>query len=155
MCIRDSVWAMRDSVIDCKADLEEADPNNEPMASRGNYQQSGFPQNRDRDTPYNAISANAYHSALEAAAEAALNSLIFGQNDSATLLTENYLTYLHHFRTETSRQRIDIARDTIISLINATPGVDFGLQVFNFNRSKGNDDHGLSLIHISEPTRPY
>jgi hypothetical protein len=28
-----NVWAMRDSVIDCKADLEAADPNNAPMAS--------------------------------------------------------------------------------------------------------------------------
>ena len=143
---QNKVWAMRNSVIDCKADLQAVNPNNAPMASRDNYQQSGFPQNRERDTPYNAISANADHSALEAAAEAALNSRIFGQNDSATLLTENYLTYLHHFRTETSRQRIDIARDTIISLINATPGVDFGLQVFNFNRSQGNDDHGGRII---------
>jgi type IV pilus assembly protein PilY1 len=141
-----NVWAMRDSVIDCKADLEAADPNNAPMASRGNYQQSGFPQNREKDAPFYAISASADQSALEAAAQAALNSRVFGQNDSATLLTENYLTYLHYFRNETSRQRIDIARDTIISLINATPGVDFGLQVFNFNRSQGNDDHGGRII---------
>lgn len=141
-----NVWAMRDSVIDCKADLEAADPNNAPMASRGNYQQSGFPQNQEKDAPFYAISASADQSALEAAAQAALNSRVFGQNDSATLLTENYLTYLHHFRNETRRQRIDIARDTIISLINATPGVDFGLQVFNFNGSRGNDDHGGRII---------
>ena len=143
---QNKVWAMRNSVIDCKADLEAANPNNAPMASRANYQQSGFPRNRERDAPYNAISTGADQSALEAAAEVALNSRIFGQNDSATLLTENYLTYLHHFRTETQRQRIEIARDTIISLINATPGVDFGLEVFNFNGSEGNDDHGGRII---------
>jgi type IV pilus assembly protein PilY1 len=138
--------AMRRSVIDCKADLEAADPNNAPMASNNKYRQSGFPQNQENDAPFNVISAGADQSALEAAAEAALNSRIFGQNDSATLLTENYLTYLHHFRTETSRQRIDIARDTIISLINATPGVDFGLQVFNFNSSWRDDDDGGRII---------
>ena len=140
------VWAMRASVIDCKADLEAADPNNAPMASNTAFRQSGFPQNQQEDAPFNEISAGADQSALEAAADVALNSSIFNQNDSATLLTENYLTYLHHYRDETRRQRIDIARDTIISLINATPGVDFGLQVFNYNRSQENDDDGGRVI---------
>jgi type IV pilus assembly protein PilY1 len=140
------VEELRDSVVDCKADLEAVDPNNAPMASTIIFRQSGFPQNQEKDAPFDEISAGADQSALEAAAEVALNSRIFRQNDSATLLTENYLTYLHHYRNETRRQRIDIARDTIISLINATPGVDFGLEVFNFNSSQGNDDHGGRII---------
>lgn len=140
------VEELRDSVVDCKADLEAVDPNNAPMASTIIFRQSGFPQNQEKDAPFDEISAGADQSALEAAAEVALNSRIFRQNDSATLLTENYLTYLHHYRNETRRQRIDIARDTIISLINATPGVDFGLQVFNFNSSQGNDDDGGRII---------
>ena len=147
---------LRASVVECAADLDTANATNAPEASSSDFRGSGFPQDGNRRQPFDGTAVGASQSAREAAAANAYANTRFGQGDAVTLFTENYLTYLKYFQQTTQRQRIAIARDTITSLINATPGVDFGLQVFNRNwNTPGryrNDDGGRITAGIQEMT---
>ena len=149
---------MRTSVIDCAADLDGSVANNAPNASNPLFRGSGFPQNGDADEPFDDVSASANQVEREAAASASYEETDFGQGDATTIFTENYLTYLRYFQEEIQRQRIAIARDTITSLVNTTPGVDFGLGVFNRNTNSqlavGDDDGGRIVAGIREMTDP-
>ena len=147
---------MRASVFDCAADLNAADPVNAPAASNADFRGSGFPQNGDADMPFDGSSPGESQAEREAAAAAASQATGFGDGDAVTIFTENYLTYLRDFQEPTQRQRIAIARDTITSLINTTPGVDFGLMVFNRNNNGGaavgSDDGGRIVSGVRQMT---
>ena len=149
---------MRASVFDCAADLDAADPTNAPAASNSDFRGTGFPQNGDADEPFDGVTPGASQADREAAAAASYDATGFGQGDAATIFTENYLTYLRDFQEPIQRQRIAIARDTITSLINTTPGVDFGLMVFNYNynsgSSIGSDDGGRIVSGVRKMTDP-
>ena len=147
---------MRASVFDCAADLDAADPTNAPAASNSDFRGTGFPQNGDADEPFDGVSLGASQAERDAAAAESYDETGFGQGDAATIFTENYLTYLRDFQEPIQRQRIAIARDTITSLINTTPGVDFGLMVFNYNynsgSSIGSDDGGRIVSGVRQMT---
>jgi type IV pilus assembly protein PilY1 len=149
---------MRASVFDCAADLDAADPTNAPSASDSNFRGTGFPQNGDADEPFDGVTPGVSQADREAAAAVSGDATRFGQGDAATIFTENYLTYLRDFQEPIQRQRIAIARDTITSLINTTPGVDFGLMVFNYNynsgSSIGSDDGGRIVSGVRQMTDP-
>ena len=147
---------MRASVFDCAADLNAIDPTNAPAASNSDFRGTGFPQNEDADGPFDGVSLGASQAERDAAAAVSYDETGFGQGDAATIFTENYLTYLLDFQEPIQRQRIAIARDTITSLINTTPGVDFGLMVFNFNNNSGSsigsDDGGRIVSGVRQMT---
>jgi type IV pilus assembly protein PilY1 len=149
---------MRASVFDCAADLDAADPMNASAASNSDFRGAGFPQNGDADEPFDGVTPGASQADRETAAAISYDATDFGQRDAATIFTENYLTYLRDFQEPMQRQRIAIARDTITSLINTTPGVDFGLMVFNRNNndgsSIGSDDGGRIVSGVREMTDP-
>ena len=149
---------MRASVFDCAADLDAADPTNAPAASNSDFRGTGFPQNGDADEPFDGVSLGASQAERDAAAAVSYDETGFGRGDAATIFTENYLTYLRDFQEPIQRQRIAIARDTITSLINTTPGVDFGLMVFNYNynsgSSIGSDDGGRIVSGVRQMTDP-
>ena len=149
---------MRASVFDCAADLDATDPTNAPAASNSDFRGTGFPQNGDAGEPFDGVSLGASQAERDAAAAVSYDETGFGAGDAATIFTENYLTYLRDFQEPIQRQRIAIARDTITSLINTTPGVDFGLMVFNYNynsgSSIGSDDGGRIVSGVRQMTDP-
>jgi type IV pilus assembly protein PilY1 len=74
-----------------------------------------------------------------------------------TLYSANYLRWYHgdvsnaKIGTET-RPRIEVAQESVTNLINSSPNVDFGLQVFNRNNS-GSTRHGGRIVSaIAEAT---
>ena len=147
---------MRASVFYCAADLDAADPTNAPAASNSDFRGTGFPQNGDADEPFDGATPGASQADREAAAAESYDATGFGSSDAATIFTENYLTYLRDFQEPIQRQRIAIARDTVTSLINTTPGVDFGLMVFNYNDNSGSsiggDDGGRIVSGVRQMT---
>lgn len=69
-----------------------------------------------------------------------------------TLFTANYLRWQQNDNIALiDRERIDVAKESVISLINSTPGVDFGMMVFN--RNVDSDHSGGRIVHdIQEAT---
>lgn len=69
-----------------------------------------------------------------------------------TLYSQNYLRWYHGAAT-IKKARLDIAKETIVSLVNSAPGVDFGLEIFNINAySEGDRDGGRIVSAIQEMT---
>ena len=66
-----------------------------------------------------------------------------------TLYTANYINYYHattaDVGTET-KTRLEIAKETIDELLTATPGVDFGMLLFNLNAFKEGDRDGGRIV---------
>lgn len=51
-----------------------------------------------------------------------------------TLYSDNYLRWYHNPNIPTeSKPRMEIAQESVANLINASPNVDFGLQIFNYD----------------------
>lgn len=72
-----------------------------------------------------------------------------------TLYTDNYLRW-HHNATATNvlKSRLDIAKESIVNVINAAPAIDFGLQIFNYDKGDGSSDAngGRIVAGIKEMT---
>lgn len=73
-----------------------------------------------------------------------------------TLFTANYINYYHATESEVgteSKTRLEVAKETINELLTATPGVDFGMMLFNLNApSEGNRDGGRIVSGIKKMT---
>lgn len=71
-----------------------------------------------------------------------------------TLYTDNYLRwYQSENIANVSKSRLDIAQESVTNLINSSPNVDFGLQIFNLNHSGENvRDGGRIVFGIKEST---
>lgn len=65
--------------------------------------------------------------------------------DDQIIYTGHYLNYLDQEGT-TTRSRLAIAQDTVESIINANPNIDFGLMTFNAN-DDGQDEDGGRIIN--------
>ncbi|MEW6991032.1 pilus assembly protein [Colwelliaceae bacterium 6441] len=104
-------------VIDCEDDVSNVDPTNIAALD------PGFPVNNkgDKQNPV-------YHTPN------VTDSNVSWTGPLVTLYTDNYLRW-HHGETiaQTAKSRLDQARESITDVINSTPSVDFGLQVFNYN----------------------
>ena len=76
-------------------------------------------------------------------------SSAFQGGEPVTLYTANYINYFNATDAAigtTKKTRLDIAKETINTLLTATPGVDFGLQIFNLNWSKDGERDGGRII---------
>jgi type IV pilus assembly protein PilY1 len=70
-----------------------------------------------------------------------------------TLYTDNYLRwYQSDIINKVRKARLDIAKESVISLISSSPYVDFGLQVFNNNSNGYNYSGGRVVFGIQELT---
>jgi len=66
-----------------------------------------------------------------------------------TLYTANYLRWYHATaKTTVTESRMETAQDSITGVINTTPSVDFGLEVFNYDRGDGSTDGNGGRIAI-------
>ncbi|TMN59337.1 hypothetical protein, partial [Pseudoalteromonas piscicida] len=61
----------------------------------------------------------------------------FSGGEVVTLYHPNYLRWYHATDKETEvKSKLDVAKESITTVLNATPIVDFGLMVFNLNYPK-------------------
>ncbi|USD38218.1 pilus assembly protein [Ferrimonas sp. SCSIO 43195] len=142
--------------FDCLQDLRDRLTVNAVSHPQGAFSQPGFPRNLDQAQPYDGSDNSLSAAQLVAAADASLSQTGFASGDSVTLFTENYL-YYRKTAVPVVRSRLAIAKDTITDIVQSTPGVDFGLAVFNGN---GSDDgllsgsHGGRLLSAIQPMTP-
>ncbi len=64
---------------------------------------------------------------------------------SYRLYTANYMNW-YYSTTLVDRSRLEVAQGVITELINANPGIDFGLSVFNRNRTGSGSDDGGAIV---------
>ncbi|MBV7314179.1 pilus assembly protein [Shewanella sp. NIFS-20-20] len=81
----------------------------------------------------------------------------FGTGEPLTLYTDNYLRWFHGDKETEPKSRLQIAKEVISNTIVTTPGVDFGLAVFNINHPRENFADGGRIIkgisHMDEATK--
>ncbi|MDX1280501.1 PilC/PilY family type IV pilus protein [Shewanella colwelliana] len=85
---------------------------------------------------YTAANSNSAEAVKESAKEKAFLTG-FGTGRVLTVYTEDYLRWHHGAKTKVNKTRLELAQDSITNVILTTPGVDFGLAIFNMN---GPDD---------------
>jgi len=107
-------------LFECKEDMLNADASNPATPS-----DQGFPQD-GRSGPYISTVNN-----------------VFSGSDAVTLYSANYV-YWYNTVGVTNKSRLVIAKEAIASLVESTPSVDFGLQVFNSNGDGG--PHGGRIV---------
>lgn len=72
-----------------------------------------------------------------------------------TLYTANYLRWFYGQSVDTiTETRMDTAQKSMTSVINTTPSVDFGLEIFNYNKGDGSNDGngGRIALGVKEMT---
>ena len=79
-----------------------------------------------------------------AKAKAALTG--FGTGRVITVYTEDYLRWEHGVKNKVTKTRLELAKDAIKNVILTTPGVDFGLSIFNMNGPGDNQRDGGRII---------
>jgi type IV pilus assembly protein PilY1 len=133
-------------VIDCEDDvLADDDRNAGTVNSQGDVTPlpAGFPIDGEGDKQ------NPEYFTSNAA-----DSISSWSGEMVTLYTDNYLRWYNSDDiVEESKERIEIAQESITNLINSSPNVNFGLQVFNHNHSGENvRDGGRIVFGIQEST---
>lgn len=137
-------------VLDCEDDVRI-----------GNDENTGInPTTKARDHidgyPTNGLSSNkngiVYYGTKEQS-----EASVEWNGSMVTLYTANYLRWYHWNPTDEEknvRSRLDIAKDSITSVINSTPSVEFGLQLFNLNAGDGPGwgDGGRVISSIKDMT---
>lgn len=130
-------------VIDCEDDAYIEDSSgtviNEGTTVNADGLDAGYPVDGE-GTKQNPI----YHSANK------VNSNVDWSSGSyVTLYTANYLRWYHGVTKEQiSQSRMQSAQNSMTSVINSTPSIDFGLEVFNYNRGDDDDDGNGGRIAI-------
>lgn len=113
--------------LECFTDIDGEDSSNPGAAA-------GFPQNT-------TTNGQEYGNAVD-------NNVSF--DDTYSVFTSNYMNWYYDTSLqEVAGTRLEIAQSVITDLIEANPGIDFGLAVFNDNRGS-NDDGGRIVQGIIE-----
>jgi type IV pilus assembly protein PilY1 len=66
----------------------------------------------------------------------------FSTNAYPTLYSSNYMNYWYNTNLDTSRSKINIAKDAVDDVINSNKNIRFGLMVFNHNTNSDSTDTG-------------
>ncbi|KGJ91848.1 pilus assembly protein [Colwellia psychrerythraea] len=134
-------------VIDCEDDVDALNANNKKMINSVGSAQSipdGFP-----------IDGEGSQAAPQPHTPNATNSNVTWSGQFVTLYTDNYLRWSQSTKEVIGtkyKSRLEVAKESVTSLINSTPNVDFGLQVFNGNSGSDNDNGGRIVHGIQEST---
>lgn len=130
-----SVWTTLSSSVnnpphvDCRLDVDKPNPSN------GSGQSNGYPAN-GTDGPYSAAGGATW------------------TTTAYTLYSSNYMNwyrwdceaYKENGKDCAARSRIDVAKEVVTNIIEANPGIDFGLMVFNYNNTTPNGGRVVSRI---------
>ncbi|MDH0029636.1 VWA domain-containing protein, partial [Aeromonas caviae] len=71
---------------------------------------------------------------------------VYNNNTGITLYSSNYIRWYHGPGKPVSQSRLSIAKNAVAELISSTPGVDFGLAVFNENSSRNTNTNGGRIV---------
>lgn len=130
-------------IIDCWDDIQLNRPENAGILQDGTSLSNGFPID-GAGTKKNPV----YFTENVADTNTAL-----GTGEVVTLYTDNYLRWYKSQSIEKiNRTRLDIAKDTVTTLIESTPSVDFGMQIFNYDFPNEGDRDGGRVIFGIQPS---
>lgn len=118
-------------VLDCKEDLVAVNFNN-TQHKDGTVLPAGYPVDNQGSN-----SSPIYYTA------SAANSDAGSWSQMVTLYSAHYLRWYHYGVVPEPRTRMEVAKESVTNLIKSSPGVDFGLQIFNRNGNGGRIIHGL------------
>ncbi len=139
-------------MVECFEDIQDQNYEN------GSVYKDGLPVDgegrRGNPAPFYRVSSRSKNSDKATALEKAMNTG-FGSGRVVTLYTREYLNWFHGKKQQVNRTRIDIAKEAITNVLLTTPGVDFGLAVFNGNAYEGYDDGGRIVSAIKPSTAAY
>jgi type IV pilus assembly protein PilY1 len=135
-------------VIDCEDDVISLSPENAGVTTNNQGAVVSLPDGYPVDGE-GTKSSPKYHTALASDSNASWSGQL------VTLYTDNYLRWRQSTKDAIGteyRTRLEVAKESVTNLINTTPNVDFGLQVFNFNGDGDNKDGGRIVHGIQEST---
>lgn len=136
------------SAVDCFEDIQENKFGNAAGEAQGLPVDSlGTASKPVRYTKASTSSSDSVKSAAKAKAE----KTAFGTGKVVTVYTEDYLNWLHGPKTRVNKTRLALAKDAIESVILTTPGVDFGLAIFNMNGPYDGQRDGGRIISGIKP----
>ena len=120
--------------VDCYEDIVELNYNNRKETN--GYPVDGLGTS-SAPTRYTAITSSSTTAEIDAAiAKAKLTN--FGIGQPITIYTEDYIDWYHSTKSKANYSRLSVAQRVIEDTIVTTPGVDFGLSVFNTNSNSSN-----------------
>ena len=132
-------------IIDCWEDVDQESDINPGTDANANTISDGYPADGigTKESPeYYTPNINNASENLKA-------------GEVVTLYLDNYVFWYHSNSVGTeSRSRLDIAKDTITTLVATTPSFDFGLQIFNHNHSGENTRDGGRIVHGIQESTP-
>ncbi|MCQ4055289.1 pilus assembly protein [Aeromonas sp. SG16] len=126
------------TLIDCKQDISSRNQSN-PYSGTGLLVggiTSGYPVNKSSN------SGGLWYYTTN------INSVASGSNTSVTLYSANYIRWYYGPTSLRLKSRLQVAKDAVKGLISSTPGVDFGLAVYNYNDSDGSKSGGRIVRRI-------
>jgi type IV pilus assembly protein PilY1 len=140
--------------IDCFEDFEDS---NSLAFANASGVSPGFPVDslgtKDSPVPYTNVVSSSSSSDIDAAVETAKLTK-FGTGKSVTLYTERYVNWYHSTKRKHYKSRLEIAKRVMEDTVVATPGVDFGLTVFNgnyySNENGGRVISGIKRLNASD-----
>lgn len=116
-----------------------------------------YPYENENGNPKKDFEAASYTSDHDLASENA-TALFKDSQYPVTLFKANYLRYKNTPADEvgevTDKTRLEIAKDTISEILNATPSVDFGMMVFNINYPSDGYGDGGRVVSKIQPRTP-
>ena len=130
-------------VLDCEDDayIKDSADNviNEGTTTNATDVDAGYPVN-GQGTKQNPV----YHDPT-----VVTSNVDWSSGSYVTLYTANYLRWYH----TTTKEKVDLSRmksaqNSITSVINTTPSVDFGLEIFNYDKGDGSSDGNGGRIAI-------
>ncbi|HHQ4661509.1 TPA: pilus assembly protein [Aeromonas veronii] len=109
-------------IADCQQDIDEKNANNQYSGPYSTYIVDGYPV----DKPNRTTGSWFYTSNVA-------NALASGSSTQISLFTANYVRWYYGSTGVSTQTRLKVAQDAVKELVLATPAVDFGLAVFNYN----------------------
>ncbi|TNH95828.1 pilus assembly protein [Aeromonas sobria] len=116
------------TIVDCQQDIDEKNPSNPYSGSYSSNITNGYPV----DKPNRNNGSWFYTSNIA-------NALSNGSTTQISLFTANYVRWYYGSTGVSLQTRLKVAQDAVKELVLATPAVDFGLAVFNYNDGNASD----------------
>lgn len=118
------------NLVDCKQDITASNPAN-PYSGSWTVG-AGYPVDKD-----STRSGEWFYTTNK-------NNAVNASNTAVTIYSANYIRWYHGPTGYSEESRLRIAKDAVKGLISSTPGVDFGLAVFN--RNNDTDNNGGRIV---------
>lgn len=131
-------------IVDCYDDIREANNTNIGTDADGNNVESGYPI----DGIGTSSSPKYYTSDLNK------SNTEFGTAQAVTLYTDNYLRWdANGSLGNESVSKMELAKQVFTALIDSSPSIDFGLEIFNRNSSDGTKSGGKIVEALPDVTQ--